>query len=125
MGRSCRGRYSAFRRAMVKHELERLISEAVRKAQAAGDLPGLAVPDAPLERPQRPEHGDYASSLALRLSRSARMSPLDVAKLIAARVEVDPALATADVAPPGFVNFRLAPAWLAAQVYAVLESGER
>src|SRR3972149_2412497 len=35
------------------------------------------------------------------------------------------ALATADVAPPGFVNFRLAPAWLAAQVDAVLESGER
>jgi arginyl-tRNA synthetase len=110
---------------MIKQELERLISEAVRKAQDAGDLPALAVPDVPLERPQRPEHGDYASSLALRLSRSARMSPLDVARLIASRVEVDPALATADVAPPGFVNFRLAPAWLASQVDAVLESGER
>src|SRR3970282_1528634 len=119
------GRYGAFRRPMIKQELERLISDAVRKAQDAGELPALAVPDVPLERPQRPEHGDYASSLALRLSRSARMSPLDVAKLIAARVEGDPALATADVAPPGFVNFRLAPAWLAAQVDAVLEAGER
>src|SRR3972149_6281193 len=78
-----RGRYSAFRRAMVKHELERLISEAVRKAQAAGDLPAVAVPDVPLERPHRPEHGDYASSLALRLARSARMGPLEGAGGIA------------------------------------------
>src|SRR3989304_3045238 len=119
------GRYGAFRRPMIKQELERLISEAVRKAQDAGDLPALAVPDVPLERPQRPEHGDYASSLALRLSRSARMSPLEMAKVIAAHVEVDEALASADVAPPGFVNFRLAPSWLASQVDAVLEAGER
>ena len=110
---------------MIKQELERLISDAVRKAQDAGDLPALAVPDVPLERPQRPEHGDYASSLALRLSRSARMSPLEMAKVIAAHVEVDEALASADVAPPGFVNFRLAPSWLASQVDAVLEAGER
>jgi arginyl-tRNA synthetase len=110
---------------MIKQELERLISDAVRKAQDAGDLPALAVPDVPLERPQRPEHGDYASSVALRLSRSARMSPLEMAKVIAAHVEVDEALASADVAPPGFVNFRLAPSWLASQVDAVLEAGER
>ncbi len=68
---------------MIKHELERLISEAVRKAQSAGDLPAVAVPDVSLERPQRPEHGDYASSLALRLARSARKSPLEVAGVIA------------------------------------------
>ena len=110
---------------MIKQELERLIAEAVRKAQDAGDLPSVVVPDVPLERPQRPEHGDYASSLALRLARSARMSPLEMAKAIAARVEVDAALATVDVAPPGFVNFRLAPAWLAAQVDVVLQAGER
>src|SRR3989304_9088118 len=119
------GRYGAFRRPMIKQELERLISDAVRKAQDAGDLPALAGPDVPLEPPQHPEHGDYASSLALRLSRSARMSPLEMAKVIAAHVEVDEALASADVAPPGFVNFRLAPSWLASQVDAVLEAGER
>src|SRR3990172_2361538 len=53
---------------MIKQELERLLAEAVRKAQDAGDLPAAAVPDVPLERPQRPEHGDYASSLALPLA---------------------------------------------------------
>jgi len=105
--------------------LERVISEAVRRAQDAGDLPAVAVPDVPLERPQRPEHGDYASSLALRLARSARMSPLEIAGIIAKHTEVEEAVASVDVAPPGFVNFRLAPSWLAAQVDAVLQAGER
>jgi arginyl-tRNA synthetase len=110
---------------MIKHELERLVTEAVRKAQNAGDLPALALPEMPLERPQRPEHGDYASSLAMRLARSAGMKPLDIAQAIAKHVEVDGSLAEVDVAPPGFVNFRLAPAWLASQVDVVLKAGER
>ena len=109
---------------MIKHELERLISEAVRKAQSAGDLPAVAVPDVSLERPQRPEHGDYASSLALRLARSARKSPLEVAGVIAKHLAVDEAVASADVAPPGFVNFRLTPSWLMVQVDAILREGE-
>src|SRR3989304_1125630 len=106
---SFRGRFGAFRRPMIKQELERLISDAVRKAQDAGDLPAPAGPGGPRARPPRPEHGPYPPSLALRLSRSARMSPLEMAKVIAAHVEVDEALASANVAPPGFVNFRLAP----------------
>ncbi len=110
---------------MIKHELERLIADAVRRAQEAGDLPDVAVPDVSLERPQRPEHGDYASSLAMRLARSAGMSPLQIAQAIAGHTQVDAAVATVDVAPPGFVNFRLAPAWLAAQVDAALQAGER
>jgi arginyl-tRNA synthetase len=110
---------------MIKHELERAISEAVRKAQEAGDLATVPVPDVPLERPQRPEHGDYASSLAMRLARSARMSPLEIAGVIVRNAEVDEGVASVDVAPPGFVNLRLAPSWLAAQVDAVLQAGER
>ena len=110
---------------MIRHELERLISEAVRKAQSAGDLPAVAVPNVPLDRPQRPEHGDYASSLALRLARSARMGPLEAAGVIAKHLAVDEAVASVDVAPPGFVNFRLIPSWLMAQVDAILREGER
>ncbi|OGO46450.1 MAG: arginine--tRNA ligase [Chloroflexi bacterium RBG_16_64_32] len=110
---------------MVKHELERLISEAVRKAQAAGDLPAVAVPDAPLERPQRPEHGDYASSLAMRLARLAGQSPMEIAKTAVKHMDLDEAVGSVDVAPPGFLNIRLSPSWLAAQVDAILEAGER
>ncbi len=109
---------------MIRHDIERLVAEAVRRAQAAGSLPAVAVPEPSVERPQRPEHGDYASSLPLRLARSAGMNPLEIAGAIAAEVRVGDGLAEVDVAPPGFLNFRLSPAWLAGQVDAILAEGE-
>ncbi len=64
---------------MIKNEIGQLVQAAVRKAQEAGDLPAAAIPDAPIERPQRPEHGDYSTGLAMRMARAAQMSPLDIA----------------------------------------------
>ena len=72
---------------VIKHEIEELIADAVHAAQAAGELPAVAVHPMPVERPQRPEHGDYASSLPLRLARTAGMNPLEIAGVIARRIE--------------------------------------
>jgi arginyl-tRNA synthetase len=108
---------------LVKHEIEALIAEAAETAREAGELPEVAVPDVLLERPQRPEHGDYASSMPLRLARTARMKPLDLAKLIAGRVEAGEMLETVEAAPPGFINIRLSQRWLTSQVDAIREKG--
>ena len=72
---------------LIKDEIESLISSAAEAAQAAGDLPSVAIPEVQVERPQRPEHGDYASSLPLRLARTASMPPLEIAKLIAGHID--------------------------------------
>jgi arginyl-tRNA synthetase len=106
---------------MIRHEIEKLIVGAIRAAQAAGEIPSAGAPDPLVERPQRPEHGDYASSLPLRLARTARMNPMDLARLIAGRIEASGAIESVDTAPPGFINFRLSPSWLAGQVDAVLQ----
>jgi arginyl-tRNA synthetase len=112
---------------MIKPHLEALLRDAVRAAQDSGAVPQVALPDIQLERPQRPEHGDYASSLPLRLARTARMAPMDIAGAIAsaARGAADSAgaIESIDVAPPGFVNIRLSPAWVAAQVDAIRDAG--
>ncbi len=112
---------------MIKHDIEDAIGAAVRRAQEAGDVPAVPLPEAVVERPQRPDHGDYASSLPLRLARSARMNPTELAQAIVRHIEAAEvpagALAAVEVAPPGFINFRLSPAWLAAQVDAVLQEG--
>ncbi len=111
---------------MIKHDIEELVRSAVRRAQDAGQLPPLAVPDAMVERPQRPDHGDYASSLPLRLARSARMSPLDLAGIIAGHVAAGgagQAVESVAVAPPGFINFHLSPRWLADQVSVISQEG--
>ena len=111
---------------MIKNEIGQLVQAAVRKAQEAGDLPAAAIPDAPIERPQRPEHGDYGTGLAMRMARAAQMSPLDIAKMIAKHIDDDAqngVFAAVDVAPPGFINFRLSRDWLATQVDAILAAG--
>ncbi|MCH8050861.1 MAG: arginine--tRNA ligase [Chloroflexi bacterium] len=111
---------------MIKNEIGQLVQAAVRKAQEAGDLPAAAIPDAPIERPQRPEHGDYSTGLAMRMARAAQMSPLDIAKTIAKHIDDESqngVFAAIEVAPPGFINFRLSKAWLAAQVDTILAAG--
>jgi arginyl-tRNA synthetase len=111
---------------VIKDVISHLVSDAVRRAQDAGELPAVPVPDAPLERPQRPEHGDYATSLPMRLARAARMAPLEIAAAIARQMEARPADSAIDevaVAPPGFINVRLSPRWLAGQVDAIIGEG--
>ncbi|MBI1885834.1 MAG: arginine--tRNA ligase [Chloroflexi bacterium] len=108
----------------IKHDIEVLVAEAVAKAQEAGELPALALPESPVERPPRPEHGDYASTLPLRLARAAGAAPLEIAGIIARHVQPTEAIASVEAAPPGFVNFRLSEAWLAAQVDAIVAAGE-
>ncbi len=110
--------------AMIRHEIEKLITEAIRAAQEAGEIPAAGAPDPLLERPQRPEHGDYASSLPLRLARTAGMNPLDLARVIAGRVPSGGAVESVDTAPPGFINIRLSAEWLASQVDEIVRLGE-
>jgi len=111
---------------MIKNEIGQLVQAAVRRAQEAGDLPTAAIPDAPIERPQRPEHGDYGTGLAMRMARAAQMKPLDIARIIAGHIDGDSqsgVFEAVEVAPPGFINFRLSKDWLAAQVDVILAAG--
>src|SRR5438105_10258996 len=110
---------------MIRDDLAAMVETAARDAMAAGELPQVVVPEALIERPARPEHGDYASSLPLRLARAARLNPIEIAEAIAKRMGENSAIGTVSVAPPGFVNLRLSDRWLAGQVDAILEAGER
>lgn len=108
---------------MIKDDIADLIAGAVKRAQESGDLPSVPIPDTPVERPQRPEHGDYATSLPMRLARSARMSPLEIAGAIAKQIEVGGSIEEVAVAPPGFINFRLSTHWLTSQIDAIVGKG--
>ncbi len=108
---------------MIKEEIAQAVRDAVSRAQQAGDLPDVALPEIVIERPQRAEHGDYATGLPLQLARAARAKPVDIGQTLARHLPASEAVARVDVAPPGFVNFHLSDAWLARQVEAVLAAG--
>ncbi len=110
---------------MIKHEIAELVRQAIEAAQREGSLAEAPPPDIVIERPQRPEHGDYSTNVSLRMARAARAGPLDMAQAIAAAVPAHPAVEEVAAAPPGFVNFRLRSDWLAAQAGAIVEAGPR
>jgi arginyl-tRNA synthetase len=64
-----------------------------------------------LERPGNPEHGDYATNVALRLAGARRRAPLEIAAELAEAASAVPGIGRAEVAPPGFVNLWMASEW--------------
>ncbi len=105
------------------HLIRDMLANALAEAQASGQLPSAPPIDVPVEHPSSPDHGDYASSLPLRLARSLRMNPLEIANRLVPLIPASDALARVWVEPPGFINFALEPRWLAGQVETVLEEG--
>src|ERR1700674_2318719 len=113
---------------IIRDRLAQLVREAVARAQAAGHLPAVALPEVTIERPSKPEQGDFATSFALRARRAVGPrgpSPMDIAGAISAMIAQDPPayLAGVEVAPPGFLNFTLADDWLRQQVNTILAEG--
>jgi len=90
-------------------------------ADALGEIAGAAVE---LERPADPDHGDYASNIALRVAPARRMSPRELAADIARESVARGLVEHAEAAGPGFVNLRLSDAWLEDAIRGILEAGE-
>jgi arginyl-tRNA synthetase len=109
---------------MIKQRIIELLAQAADKAQKLGKLPSVAVPEITIEHPQNPAHGDYASSLPLKLARATGASPLAIAEDLVGLMAPAPEVETVTVAPPGFINFTLKSDWLTRQVDAILPAGE-
>jgi arginyl-tRNA synthetase len=109
---------------MLKYKIARLLEQAAKAAQVEGLLPAIALPEVIVERPQNPEHGDYASSLPLKLAKAARMDPLAIAKTLADLMTETREVEKVAVAAPGFLNFFLTDKWLAEQVEEILSAGK-
>jgi arginyl-tRNA synthetase len=109
---------------MLKQKLIELMTQAAIAAQQAGKLPSVTLPEIIIEHPQNPEHGDYASSLPLKLARATGISPLTIASDIVSFISPTPEIEQVAVAPPGFINFILKSDWLTSQIDSILKAGE-
>jgi arginyl-tRNA synthetase len=97
----------------VKSQLRALIEQGIANLRAQGTLPAdLAVPDFVVERPKDRSHGDFASNVAMTLSKPARSNPRAIAQALIDALPANDDIAAAEIAGPGFLNFRLsADAW--------------
>jgi arginyl-tRNA synthetase len=99
-----------------------LPDNAVQRLEA--ELSQVAGAEAKLERPTKPEHGDYATSVALQLAPSRGRAPRELAEELAAAAGRLEAVERTEVAGPGFVNLWLTPAWYGDALGEILEAGE-
>lgn len=107
----------------MKQELEELLRAAL------ASLAGGILPEAPaassvvVERTRDAQHGDFASNVALRLTKAARRKPRELAAAIVAALPKSPLIRRAEVAGAGFINFHLAPEAYARELAAIHELG--
>ena len=102
---------------------EPLRAELVRAAQSLG-ASGAVEPV--LERPRDPAFGDWATNLAMVLAKQLGVRPRDLAASIIERVEFSRAgISSAEVAGPGFINFRVSANVFAEGLRAVIAAGDQ
>ncbi|CRK59167.1 Arginyl-tRNA synthetase [Alloactinosynnema sp. L-07] len=109
---------------MTPDALADLVRTAAMTILDARGLDTAVVPAAvTIERPRNPEHGDYATNLALQVAKRVGLAPRELADALAAALGESDGIASAEVAGPGFINLRLAADAQGEIVRGVLRAG--
>ena len=102
-----------------------LRSTAAEVLRSRGLDPGALPAEVTVERPRNPEHGDYATNLALQVAKKVGANPRELAGWLAEALIVGDGIDSAEVAGPGFVNLRITTSARGAIVTDVVAAGAR
>jgi arginyl-tRNA synthetase len=106
-------------------DLSVIISGAARTVLTDHGFDASVVPDSPtVERPRNPEHGDYATNIALQTAKKAGTNPRELGTWLAEALAATDGIDEATVAGPGFINIRLAADAQARLVPEILAAGD-
>ena len=112
---------------MVQNAKDRAAALAMAAYQAAvadGTLPAAEVKTAPVEIPKDTANGDFTTTFALAASKALRQPPRNIAQALLDHMDLTGSyFASAEIAGPGFLNFRLNDSWYAAVCEAVEAEG--
>jgi arginyl-tRNA synthetase len=105
----------------VSEAVDTLRAELTRVARAMGAPEHV---DPLLERPRDPAFGDWATNVAMILAKSLGQKPRDLAQRLIDSLDLAAAgLASAEIAGPGFINFRMDAGTVARGIAALIEAG--
>lgn len=111
---------------MTPEELSSAIDGALTAAFEAGELTltdGETAPAVRVERPKNRNHGDWATNIALQISKKVGKNPREVAQILAARITEVAGVASVDIAGPGFLNITLDAAAAGELAKTIVEQG--
>ncbi|OBB61188.1 arginine--tRNA ligase [Mycobacterium sp. 852013-51886_SCH5428379] len=111
---------------MTPADLAELLKTTAAAVLAEHDLDAATLPaTVTVERPRNPEHGDYATNLALQIGKKAGVNPRELAGWLAQALAAADGIASADVAGPGFVNLRIEASAQNVLVEQIITAAER
>ncbi|GGG77641.1 arginine--tRNA ligase [Corynebacterium pelargi] len=94
---------------MTPADLSHLIHSTATELLQSRELDASVLPQqVVVERPRNPEHGDYATNIALQVAKKVGMNPRELGQLLADALSSNEAIEVAEIAGPGFLNIRLA-----------------
>jgi len=95
----------------MKEQLRACILKAIEGCIADGTLASATAPAIAVEKPAHPEHGDFATNVAMLMAKGEKKAPRAVAEIVVAKLKGSCDLIDAvEIAGPGFINFRIRPA---------------
>ncbi|MCW9023224.1 MAG: arginine--tRNA ligase, partial [Gammaproteobacteria bacterium] len=108
----------------MKEQIKDLLQQAISNLKQAGTLQTECEPDIQVERARDASHGDFASNLAMLLTKVARRKPRDIAEDIINALPESELIVKVEIAGPGFINFFLSPSAFHAIVPEILSNTE-
>ncbi|WBB79452.1 arginine--tRNA ligase [Micromonospora sp. WMMD882] len=109
---------------MTPAELAEVVLSAAHAVFTERGLDRAALPErTAVERPRNPEHGDYASTVALQLAKKVGQPPRELAAALAEQLGRAPGIKSVEIAGPGFLNIRLDAASAGALARSIVEAG--
>jgi arginyl-tRNA synthetase len=109
---------------LIQAKLRTLLAEAVEELRREGVIPDEVTAPLELDRPARPEHGDFSTNLALVLGGKLSTPPRALAERILQALPGVDWVAKTTVAGPGFINFFLTHAWLQETLREIARLGD-
>ena len=109
----------------MKQQLTELLAQAVSRLKATDKIPQDTPVDILIERTRDQKHGDFASNLAMTLTKAARCKPRDLAELLIAELPDSDLVDKVEIAGPGFINFYLGKAAYYATVNDILQQADK
>jgi arginyl-tRNA synthetase len=89
----------------MKKKLEMLLQQALAALKNDGTIDGGLNAVVAIERTRDPQHGDFATNLAMMLAKPAKMNPRELAEKLIAALPHDKVVTKVEIAGPGFINF--------------------
>ena len=103
-------------------DLDPVLADLAQRLRAALDAADLPAADPDFERPRDPDHGDWATAMALRLAKPVKKNPREIAQAVVDALELPDAVSSVEIAGPGFLNFRFSDSYWHDVVGRVLDA---